>query len=413
MRNLSFILVFISFSSLFGQEESPSNLRLSAIPALSFGSDDGLGGGAIGNIYLDKPGFEPYKMSVGLKFLITTKLVNSHVLTIDYLRAFGLPWRLNGRLGFYSAPASNYCGIGIDANCSEDRAKTEAARLGLAAGDADLFIKRYYQNRSMSFFGDVLSRWLLWQGSVAKLELMTSYRGRYYLNRDFSEQGPYANSLYAKDFGQTKIDGYLSTLELGLMLDARDNEPAPTSGYWLESSIRGGSKIIGSAWDHLGGNLAARFYWSLDDDHRLVIASQSIVDSLMGDMPYDAISRIGGSLAMNDFNAIGGQYLGRGIREQLYVGRFKAIEQLEFRYRFWSFDLWRQKFDLTAVGLGDFGMTAWDLSRFTKDMQTVHTGFGAGLRLHWNKTFIVRADLGMSPAENFLPRFYLTVGNVF
>jgi len=265
----------------------------------------------------------------------------------------------------------------------------------------------------MSFFGDVLSRWLLWQGSVAKLELMTSYRGRYYLNRDFSEQGPYANSLYAKDFGQTKIDGYLSTLELGLMLDARDNEPAPTSGYWLESSIRGGSKIIGSAWDHLGGNLAARFYWSLDDDHRLVIASQSIVDSLMGDMPYDAISRIGGSLAMNDFNAIGGQYLGRGIREQLYVGRFKAIEQLEFRYRFWSFDLWRQKFDLTAVGLGDFGMTAWDLSRFTKDMQTVHTGFGAGLRLHWNKTFIVRADLGMSPAENFLPRFYLTVGNVF
>lgn len=417
MRNRSatfvmFSLIFLTSMLARADDNNASSIRFSGIPAVGYGPDEGFGGGLVGSMYVDEEGYLPYKMAIGAKVYLTTRGINAHYLQLDRVRAFGLPWRLIGRLGFYSTVTENYCGRASDAKCDADRANIEANSLNLRGSDRDEFIKRYYQHRFMSFYGDIFSRWLLWQ-DVAKLELMTSYRGNYYLNRDFRNVGPYPGSLYDQDYRNFKTEGYLSTLELGLMLDKRDNEPAPTSGYWLESSVRGASSFTGSAWDYFGVNVAARFYVPLDDGHRLLIASQSIVDAIVGDLPFDAMSRVGGSLSLNGISAIGGQNIGRGISEQLFVGRFKAIEQLEFRYTFLSFDLFKQNFDLTAAALGDFAMTAWDYSRFTKDMQNIYAGFGAGLRIHWNKTFIVRADLGVSPSENFSPKFYLAVGNVF
>ncbi|MCA9507788.1 MAG: BamA/TamA family outer membrane protein [Myxococcales bacterium] len=407
------LMVSILVTTTAFAQENEKKIRFSGIPAFGFGADTGLGSGVIGNMYIDEEGYKPYQTSIGLKIYLTTKWVNSHALTFDRLKAFGLPWRLTGRLGFYSTPAQNYCGLGNQANCDEERAKIEANKLSLSEEKKEEFIRRYYENRFMSFFGEIFSRWILWQGD-AKLELMTSYRGNYFLNRDFSEKGPYPNSLFDRDFKNKKIDGYLSTLELGLMLDSRDNEPAPTSGYWLESSIRGGASFIGSDWDYVAANLSARFYFPFDDERRFVFASQTIFDSIFyGTLPFEALSRVGGSQSISDYNAIGGQYLGRGIREQLYVGRLKAIEQIEFRYTFLSFNLFKQDFDLTGVALGDIGVTALDYKNLAKDLSDIHFGFGTGLRIHWNKTFVIRADLAMSPAENFTPRFYLVVGNVF
>lgn len=409
---LLFFLYFIFISGGLNAQEKKSSVRFSGIPALGFGPDSGFGFGAVGNMYVDEEGFVPYRTSLGLKIYLSTKGMNSHSLLLDQIAAFNMPLRLTSRVGFFSTISQNYCGINDSFSCDENQALLAANLSGLSGNQRANFIKHYYQHRFMTFFGDVFARWLLWQDD-AKLELITSYRGRYYLNRDFKNRGPYLNSLYDRDFHKEKTEGYLSSLEIGLMLDKRDNEPAPTSGYWLEASLRGGSWLIGSAWDYFAQNVSARFYFPLEQSHCLVIASQTIFDTSFGNLPFDAISHIGGSQSLSDFTAIGGQYLGRGIREQRYVGRIKAIEQAEFRYTFFSFELFKQNFDLTLATFADFSMTSWDFSRFTKDMKNIYTGFGGGLRIHWNKTFIVRGDLGLSPSENFSPKFYLVVGNVF
>lgn len=394
------------------EEAGKSTIRFSGIPALGFGPDSGFGTGLIGSMYVDQEGYAPYKTALSAKIYISTKGMNSHALQLDQVSAFGLPLRLTTRVGFFSTISQNYCGKGSQVDCDENRANIEATSLGLDGSAREQFVKRYYQNRFMSFFGDVFSRWLLWKDQ-AKLELLASYRGRYYLERDFKNKGPYPGSLYARDFRDQKTEGYLSTAEIGLMLDKRDNEPAPTSGYWLEATARGGSWLIGSAWDYFGSNLSARFYFSLDEGKRVVIASQSIVDAIFGDLPVDAMSRLGGSQSLSDFNAIGGQYIGRGIREQLYVGRLKGVEQLELRIRLFSFDLFKQNFDLISAAFGDIAVTASEFSRFAKEITNIYSGFGGGLRLYWNKTFVIRADLGVSPSENFSPKFYLVAGNVF
>lgn len=416
MRDSIKICVLLLFFTMLGgalsaQESPATTYRFAGVPAVGFG-DTGLGGGLVGTMYLDEVDYEPYKMAFTLKTFFTTKYVNSHALQIDLVKAFGLPLRLVSRVGFFSTPALTFCGLASEASCDVNRANLEATSLSVADADRAQFVDQYYKHRLMSFFGDIHARWLLWENE-AKLELMTNYRGRYYLDRDFSETGRYPNSLYAKTFKDQNGDGYLSTLEVGIMLDKRDNEPAPTSGYWVETSVRGGAFFTGSAWNYFGANAAGRFYVPLDEDHKFVFASQTMVDAIVGDLPYEAMSRVGGTQSINDYTGIGGQNLGRGISEQLYVGRLKGIQQAEFRYTFWSFGVLSQDFDLTFAAMGDFAMTAWDYSRLRNDLDTVYVGFGGGLRIHWNKTFIIRADLGVSPYENFSPKFYLAVGNVF
>jgi hypothetical protein len=407
-----FILIFFTNYS-YAEEQEQSRLRFSGIPALGFGSDIGFGGGLVASMYEDHKDFAPYKMALGLKIFATTKLVNSHAIILDRLRVFDLPWRIISRIGFYSTPTQNYCGRSADADCSESRAQKEGELRGLSGDALKEFSNRYYQNRYMSLYGDIFSNWLLWEG-FAKLSLMNSYRGNYYWHRYFAKKGPYEHSLYSHDFKDNpEQEGYLSTLEIGLMLDSRDHEYVPTRGYLLESTIRGAAAFTGSSWNFFGANLSARFFWPLDKKNKVILASNSIIDAMAGDMPYDAMSRIGGSQSLYDLNAFGGQSIGRGVREQLYVGRFKMIEQLELRYNFWSFSLGRQNFDCVAAAFTDLGLSAWDYNRFAKDMKNVQLSFGPGFRVYWNKTFVIRADLGLSHHEKFVPRFYLVVGNVF
>ena len=174
------------------EEKKASRFRFSGLPALGFGPDTGFGGGAIVNMYQDEEGFEPYKLSLSMKAFFTSKFVNSHMIKVDRVRAFDLPWRLTGRIGFYSTPSQNYCGLVSDVDCSESRAKTNLR-------GREALVPTFYKNRYMSLYGKLFSSWLLWRG-FADLSLTNSYRGNYYWQRDFSATGPYEGSLYARDF---------------------------------------------------------------------------------------------------------------------------------------------------------------------------------------------------------------------
>lgn len=407
-------ILFISFNFLISSEDlsDVEKIKMAGIPAFSADSDRGVGGGLVGSIYWQSEKIKPYKKAIDLQAFFTTKMVQSHYIKFDWLNPFDTKWRITSKLGFFSSFSQNYCGKASKASCDEERAKNEARILNLNQRQEDEFLKHYYHYRLLNFYGGIMARYQLFKGD-AKWELLSSIRGNYYSHRDFKEKGPYKNSLFAKDFGQDKIDGYLSTLELGLMLDKRDIEASPTTGYWAEGTLRGGSFLWGSSWDYLGFNLAYRFYIPFDDQHKIVLASQSIADGIIGDLPYEAMAKIGGSKSLDSYSAFGGQYVGRGLRDQLIVGRYKLLEQLELRYTFLDFSLLKQDFALSSALFGDTGMVVYDNKSFIDDFKHIYTGFGTGLRIHWNQNFIIRADLGLSPVENFSPRFYLVVGNVF
>ena len=396
-----FLLLILTFSSYIKANDS---LNFAGIPALSFDSDKGFGYGLIGSIYKNSPDYQPYDYSLDGQIFLTTKNYHSHFIRFDKVNPFSLPLRLITKVGFLSNIAQNYCGKASDALCSEEIAKSSVSNEDER--------KHFYQNRFMSINGSIIAHWLISE-NYGKLKIASNYFGNYYLHRDFKNIKAYKNSLYEKDFANHKEEGYLSSIEAGVILDKRDIESSTTDGFLLEANVRGAHKYTLSDWNYLGLNLSARFFWPLVKNKSLVFAHHFIADNIFGDLSFDALSKIGGMNAINDYSAFGGQYLGRGISSQMFVGRIKFIKQLELRYQFLSFSLLKQNFDLSTALFSDLGMIAWDYDRFSKDMKKLHLGFGSGIRVHWNKNFIVRADLGFSPEEKYAPKIYIIVGQTF
>jgi len=215
----------------------PEGWGWGAVPAVNYNSDDGFGYGAIGNLYWYEKGLSPYKYSLMAQLYMTTKWVHVHRLKFDALEVFDLPLRIWGELQYYATISQNYCGVGNEVTCDSAVAEAEADRLGYQGAARDAFVSKYYQLRFMEPWMGINGRWKLTE-LPNKLEIMAGWRGSYWYYGDFGEAGAYAGSLYDQHYPDGE-DGFASVLQLGLMLDSRDNEPAPTKGYWIEGSVRG------------------------------------------------------------------------------------------------------------------------------------------------------------------------------
>ena len=102
--------------------------------------------------------------------------------------------------------------------------------------------------------------------------------------------------------------------------------------------------------------------------------------------------------------------MGRGVRAGRYRGQLKALAQQELRGIAWAFTLWDEPGSLGGVGFVDAGYVAARLDALD-DAAAIYSA-GGGLRVAWSD-FILRADLGASPAEAWAPWFYLDFDHIF
>ncbi len=401
----------------------PAGVSFSGIPAVNYIADNGLGLGAIVAAYFNDGESAPYRTAITLQLFISTKLVQDHNVIVDSLRLFDLPLRLNARVGYLSSLTQNYCGVGGSVTCDPAVAAAAASDAGLVDDKSnvndsyDQFVGHYYQRRFMSPYGLLNLRYALIErtpGQQMRVEVTGGYRAFYFIPGNvFADEAnnltPYAGSLFANDHPDGE-GGLSSVVQAGLMLDSRDNEPAPTEGWWIEGSARTTTPGL-STWNYGGFNVTVRGYTHLpvaNLDRRLVLANRFTIDGLVGDVPIQEMARLGGS---QDVYAFGGADTGRGIRVQRYLGKAKVINMSELRFRFFEFGFFEQSFALTAAAFVDAALIGDELIQ-PKDLGVVGSGGGA-LRIAWNENFIVRLDVGASPSENWAPQFYLTINQPF
>ncbi len=400
----------------------PTGVSFSGIPAVNYISDNGLGLGIIAAAYINDGVTLPYRTAITLQLFMSTNLVQDHNVIVDTLKLFDLPLRLTGRVGYISSLTQNYCGLGGKVTCDPVEAAAAADARGLTGDKADEFARHYYQRRFMNPYGLVNLRYALVEKSALnpKVEVTGGYRGFYFIPgnvfADDDEDGapdlePYPGSLYAKDFPDGE-PGYDSVFNLGLMIDSRDNEPAPTEGWWLEGSVRAASPLWLSTWTWGGVNLTMRGYRYLplfpELGRRLVLANRLTFDGIVGDIPIQEMARLGGS---QDIYAFGGADIGRGIRVQRYLGKVKLLDQVELRYRFFEFEAFEQDFALTTAAFVDAGLVGDELISPTSVGSAV--GGGLAFRIAWNENFIIRVDVAVSPAENYAIQPYITINQPF
>lgn len=377
-----------------------------ALPAVNFNSDEGAGFGAVGSLYRYDGETGPYKTGITLILFATTKGVQNHSLLVDTLRVGGSPLRLQVRGALTTALADNYCGIGNAVTC--DPAIPEAlVTEGLDDEAAQTFVRRFYRTRYVAPSLRLDARYAL-DPMPHRLELVAGWRAQYHLPGTFRERGPWPGSLYEQDFGAGQ-QGLVSVLQLGLMLDDRDNEPAPTRGYWVEASVRGASRFWGSDWSYVGVNTTLRGYLPLGSE-RLVLADRLVFDLRAGDAPILELATPGG---FQRYTGYGSLNAGRGIRQRRYIGRVLAMEQAELRWLALPLTVAKVPVDIGLIGFGDLAFVGAEVSDVRTMWQRPLLGTGAGVRLSFDKNFIVRADVGVSAIEDWAPSVYIDLRNLF
>ncbi|MCC7073333.1 MAG: BamA/TamA family outer membrane protein [Deltaproteobacteria bacterium] len=394
--------------------DNPPGLGFGAVPALNYDADNGFGFGVIGNLYWYDGATRPYRAMLMVQIFLTTKLLHDHYLSAEWLKVAELPLRLSSRIGYLESRSQNYCGIGGAVTCDPAVAAGVASQLGLEGADADQLVHDYYLRRFINPYGQLQARWALVE-TPARFELMAGYRANLFIPGTWDDAdgdgapdlSPFPHSAFADDFPNGE-PGFESQAQLGVMLDTRDNEPAPTEGVWLEASARASSPLMGSAWSWAGGNLTLRGYASLDPGHTLVLCSRLIADGVVGDPPIQSLARMGGS---SDAYLFGGGDVGRGIRAQRYLGKLRVVDQTELRWDVVKTEVLAQRLVFTAAGFVDGGIVGREIA--DPGPLPLQVGLGGALRVAWNENFIIRFDVGASSVEAWQPMPYLLIGNAF
>lgn len=386
----------------------PAGWDMAAVPAVNFTSDDGFGAGATGTAYFRNGGERPFAHAVTLRLFATTRGLQSHILRWDAPDFAGLAVRLTSEVGLFSLASANYCGVGNGVTCATEAADAAAQTQGLSGDAATTAAAHFYKLRYTRPYAMTLARLTISRSAQQRIEIFGGWRGAYYFPGTPSDPGPYTGSLYANTFGAGER-GLVSLVQLGVARDSRDVESAPTTGARAEASVRAAPSLLGSDYAFWGANVSAASWLSPWPNRALVLALRGVVDFVQGDVPTGELSRVGGTLL---YAAYGGESAGRGIRQSRYLGEFKAFTQAELRATWWRGQVFARTLDLGTVAFADVGV----VTSARADAMAgggAHLGLGAGGRATVNRDFIVRADLAVSPDEQWAPRLYLNLGHVF
>jgi outer membrane protein assembly factor BamA len=402
--------------------EKPTGWALQGLPIVGYNSDEGFGLG-VKLLLLDRADgtYEPYRYSIWLQLFQTTGGISSHVLDFDAPNAFGTEWRLGGRLRYGFDKFAPYYGLGNtteyqpELSDCDDRVALQA-NPDLCPGNPEFRGLRYYTyqlgtfpeielNVRRALFGP----WKIFAGYRFRLnELRAHYTGE-----DLGQTGDSRLIEDARGGLLTGLDGSvvdpvsvrLSEVVLAVQFDLRDQETSATDGMFHELAARVGSRFIGSQYDYWGVTVHLRYYRSIPFMERPpVLAFRLLGDVLGGEVPVFRLPTFGG---LNGKDGLGGSTSIRGILKNRIQGAVKLLGNAELRWIPFAFEVWKQRFELGGVAFFDTGRV-WSDLRFL-DGGGLSSGVGGGLRVVWNREFVVRVDYGVGlsdPTRGFYIEFH-------
>jgi hypothetical protein len=363
--------------------------KFAAVPRLTLSADEGIGLGARGTAFLLDDQTAPYKLAVSAQVWVTTKLVQHHFVRIDWLNARELPVRFDSEIGLFTSPSFTFCGD-----------------LSTCADDDE------FRLRSVEPYAHVVLRARVWQSTQRRriFEVFGGVRATLYTpgtlldddNDGSPDLFPTPGSLYASLFPNGE-PGLSLPFRVGVAYDTRDDEIDPRSGVFADIGVRGASTALGSAWTFGGVTATLRLFTPLAHKH-IVVAQRLIVDGVSPGAPTREKMRVGG---LFELQGLGGQDILRGVRLDRFLAPWRFSHQLEVRVDLFDFDVWSQRFTLLTGVFGDAAAT------LSTEKALAHFSSGITLRLIWNRNFVMRFDLAISPDEFGRTSVYSAPGHSF
>ena len=400
----------------------PHRLEWGVIGGPAFSVDTGLEIAALAHLAQFKPGYSPYfwRLRATLKTAFRTIPGGLELPVHDYQLRLELPGllnnrlRLNAQLGF-TWLILQYYGLGNAARGTRlwKHFDPQTQRIDY------LRALRRYQYRQWAPGLRLKGRWKLGKSWLWFANLRLQYVGIELLQDSKlledvqASQRPPRHNPSAQQALLSGISNHpLFVLQTGVLCDTRNNEFAPYAGWMHEISVRfAPGRSFGLSHAFVGGNLTLRWYQSLYKQ-LLVFAFRGVLDFLEGHIPFYLLTGTGGLFPADSFG--GGGSL-RGIRAQRYHGKIKAFANFELRSKLFAFVLKQTYLSFGITAFVDVGRVWLDYQRFQEldgEGPGLHLGAGAGLRVQWGRSLMIRIDIAWSPDASPVG-VYFNLGHVF
>lgn len=343
--------------------------RWSALPNISYDTDDGFGLGARGQFDHRVPGYDPYRSSFVVHVFASTTGYQHHRFRLDLVglgREHTL--RLTGHFAYRAWLNDGYWGIG-----------NGTVRDTLYEGPYDPLepAKKHYHYTLIQPFSHLTLRANLggpWVGYAA-------LEGRYSAVRTYAGSLLEAQHPYGVDGGPAvQASG-------GMLYDTRAPEVTPTHGVLLE----GGARVVeGFDGAPFGGPfLSARAYTTLFPG--AVFATRWMGEYLAGDVPFYEMVHWGGFVPIAGF---GGADTLRGIPFGRWRAPGKTVLNTELRLDTVRHPLLGEEMRWQILPLADVGAVfgAGEDATEPSPAMPLHPTVGLGLRGIWATTLVGRAD---------------------
>lgn len=412
-------------------------LNFGPLPVVAFDADKGLQLGALLNIFDfgDGSNYPNTRQSLYLEASFFTK--GSQLFVISYDNKFLIPgvrWSTSAVLT--NEKAMDFYGF----NGYMSYYDHEKVKLG---NDKDnklnyIYTPKYRLNRinfnfKTDFTGNIWNNKLFWEVGYHLNNIKAGYDDRQALNLDkinkgkddykkFPETEPTLFDLYRR-WGIISEDeawgGFSSALRLGLLLDTRDKEGAPSKGIWAEAHVTLAPDWLGTTHPYYRYSATFRHYVPIVKNDVLTFAYRLNYEGTFGNSaPYYMLPFITVMGATYDRDGMGGYRTVRGIMRDRVQGLDMATYNVELRWRFVNFRKWNQNiaFGLNLFSDGTMVTRNYDMSfrgaeehRAEYDEYMAKSGLskdrphitvGAGLRFIMNQNFIVAFEYGM-PISKF------------
>ena len=412
-------------------------LNFGPLPVVAFDADKGLQLGALLNIFDfgDGSNYPNTRQSLYLEASFFTK--GSQLFVISYDNKFLIPgvrWSTSAVLT--NEKAMDFYGF----NGYMSYYDHEMVKLG---NDKDnklnyIYTPKYRLNRinfnfKTDFTGNIWNNKLFWEAGYHLNNIKAGYDDRQALNLDkinkdkddykkFPETEPTLFDLYRR-WGIISEDeawgGFSSALRLGLLLDTRDKEGAPSKGIWAEAHVTLAPDWLGTTHPYYRYSATFRHYVPIVKNDILTFAYRLNYEGTFGNSaPYYMLPFITVMGATYDRDGMGGYRTVRGIMRDRVQGLDMATYNVELRWRFVNFRKWNQNiaFGLNLFSDGTMVTRNYDMSfrgaeehRAEYDEYMAKSGLskdrphitvGAGLRFIMNQNFIVAFEYGM-PISKF------------
>lgn len=406
------------------------------LPAVAFDADKGFQLGALLNIYDFGDGSMYPNTRQHWYFEASFFTKGSQLFVVSYDNRFLIPGvRWSSALTITNDKAMDFYGFnGYMAHYDHERVALGKDKKNL---DNYIYTPKYRINRlailfKSDFVGNIWDNKFFWEAGYHLSYFKQGYKKQGALNLDKINKNKKPEKVFPEDevpmfdlyrrWGLISEDeawgGLNSSVRVGLLFDTRDKEGAPSRGIWAEAHLMMAPKWLGTTNPYYRYSATFRHYVPIVKNDILTFAYRLNYEGTFGkDAPYYVLPYITTMGQTYDRDGMGGYRTIRGIMRSRVQGLDMASYNVELRWRFVQFTLWKQNiaFGLNIFSDGTMVTKGRDMSfrgeeQYRSEYEAYmaegakadrpHITVGGGLRFIMNQNFIVAFEYGL-PVSKF------------